>query len=105
MHLTCRAHLAIVFIALLGSLTNSAMAATTRIEGQVQAGGGAVAGSTVSLWAASAGAPTQLAQAPTGADGQFVITVDQTPAGASIFYLVAAGGTPRSTSRVETTRP
>jgi hypothetical protein len=68
--------------------------AAVRIEGQVQGGGGAVTGSTVSLWAASAGAPARLAQADSGADGRFVVSVDETPAGAAIFYLVAAGGTP-----------
>ena len=69
-------------------------AAAVRIEGQVQAGGGAVAGSTVSLWAASAGAPARLAQVQTDADGRFVVSVDQTPSGAPSFYLVASGGTP-----------
>jgi hypothetical protein len=57
-------------------------------------GGGGVAGSTVSLWAASAGAPARLAQAQTDADGRFVVSVDQTPTGAPSFYLVASGGTP-----------
>src|SRR5258707_11647578 len=38
-------------------------AAAVRIEGQVQAGGGPVAKSTVTLWAASANAPRRLAQA------------------------------------------
>jgi len=76
----------------LGSTSGSA-AATTHIEGQVQAGGSVLAGSTVSLWAASASAPTRLGQVTTSADGGFVITADQTPDGA-ILYLIAAGGTP-----------
>ena len=76
----------------LGSTSGSA-AATTHIEGQVQAGGSVLAGSTVSLWAASASVPTRLGQATTSADGSFVITADQTPDGA-ILYLIAAGGTP-----------
>ena len=38
------------------------VAAAVRIEGQVQAAGGPIAKSTVTLWAASASAPTQLAQ-------------------------------------------
>jgi len=66
--------------------------AAVRIEGQVKAGGGAVAGSTVTLLAASAGAPARLGQATTGADGSFAVSVDQTPDG-SILYLVATGGT------------
>ena len=39
--------------------------AAVNIEGQVEAGGGSVAGSTVTLWAASAGEPKQLAQTKT----------------------------------------
>jgi len=35
-------------------------AAAVRMEGQVQVGGGSVASSTVTLWAASAGEPKQL---------------------------------------------
>lgn len=69
-------------------------AATVHIEGQVQAGGGALAGSTVSLYAASADAPTRLAQVQTDADDRFVVGVDQTPGGEPIFYLVANGGVP-----------
>jgi hypothetical protein len=54
--------------------------AQLRIDGQVQAGGGALTNSTVTLWAASAGEPRQLAQttAPTfatrfGGNGTVVI--------------------------------
>ena len=46
-------------------------AAAVRIEGVVKAGGGPIANSTVTLWAASAGQPRQLAQARTNSDGQF----------------------------------
>ena len=45
---------------------NGPASAAVRIEGQVQAGGGAVANSTVTLWAASAGSPdSSLRQQPT----------------------------------------
>ena len=44
----------------------SLAAAAVRIGGQVQAGGAAVANSTVTLWAASSGEPKQLAQTQTG---------------------------------------
>ena len=77
---------------LLCGISNPAEAAV-QIEGQVQAGRGAVNGSTVTLWAASADAPARLAQATTGADGSFAVSVDQVPDG-SILYLVATGGTP-----------
>jgi hypothetical protein len=77
---------------LLGWVTGPVEAAV-HVEGQVQAGGGSVAGSTVSLWAASAESPVRLAQVQSDADGNFVISVDQTPSGASSFYLIANGGT------------
>ena len=77
---------------LLGWVTSPAEAAV-HVEGQVQAGGRAVAGSTVSLWAASADSPVRLAQVQTDADGNFVVSVDQTPLGASSVYLIANGGT------------
>src|SRR5271165_1005001 len=77
---------------LLGWIISPAEAAV-HVEGQVQAGGGAVAGSTVSLWAASADSPVQLTQVQTDTDGNFVISADQAPDGASL-YLVATGGTP-----------
>ena len=72
----------------------SAASAAVRIEGQVQAGGGALAGSTVSLYAASADAPARLAQVQTDADGHFVLASDQTPGGEPVFYIVARGGVP-----------
>ena len=59
---------------MLGALGGAAEAAV-RIEGKVEIGGGAVAGSTVSLWAASADAPARLAQVKTDADGGFVVSV------------------------------
>jgi len=63
-------------------------AAAVHIDGQVQAGGGPVAQSTVTLWAASANAPARLGQATTGADGRFTVSTDQTPGADSSLYLV-----------------
>src|SRR5271170_7314426 len=68
--------------------------AAVRIEGQVEAGGGAVAKSTVTLWAASANAPARLAQTETGADGRYIISVNQVPSAAVSLYLIATGGVP-----------
>ncbi len=76
---------------LIGYAFEPAMAAV-QIEGQVQAGGAAVAKSTVTLWAASTAAPQQLAQAQTGTDGRFVVSVDRTPSRDASLYLVATGG-------------
>jgi len=94
-----RAHIVAMLLAAgcLGCACSPA-AADLRIEGQVQAGGGAVAGSTVSLWAATTNAPARLAQVTTGADGSFVVSADQTPYG-SVLYLIATGGTPRAANQ------
>ena len=81
----------LIAVGLLGWVTRPSEA-SVRIEGQVQAGGGGVSGSTVSLWAASADSPVRLAQVQTDADGKFVVSVDQTPSGAPSFYLIASGG-------------
>jgi hypothetical protein len=63
-----------------------------RIEGQVQAGGGPLATSTVTLWAASAGEPRQLAQARTNNDGRFELGHQETLGADVILYVVAKGG-------------
>jgi hypothetical protein len=67
-------------------------AADVRIEGQVQAGGGPLAGSIVTLWAASAGDPKQLAQTKSGGDGRFELGTAETPDKDAVLYLVAKGG-------------
>ncbi len=66
--------------------------AAVRIEGQVQAGGGPLANSTVTLWATSAGEPRQLAQTRTRADGRFELRTPETPGRDVVLYLVAKGG-------------
>ena len=76
---------------LFGSACSPA-AAAARIEGQVQAGGGAVANSTVTLWGASAGEPKQLAQTQTSSDGHFQLATDETPGADVSLYLIAEGG-------------
>src|SRR5215475_8854304 len=67
-------------------------AAAVRIEGQVQAGGGPLANSTVTLWVASAGEPRQLAQARTSSDGRFELGSQETLGADVILYVVAKGG-------------
>ena len=66
--------------------------AAVRISGQVQAGGGAVANSTVTLWAASSADPKQLAQTQTGNNGSFELSTDETLGADVSLYLVAKGG-------------
>ena len=80
-------------VGLLGWATGSA-AAAVHIDGQVQAGGGPVAQSIVTLWAASANAPTRLGQATYRHDGHFAISVDQSAGNDTCLYLVASGGKP-----------
>src|SRR5271166_2092061 len=86
-----RGALAVGLLGLLGSACGAADAAV-RVDGQVQAGGGSVAGSTVTLWAGSAGDPKQLAQAKTADDGSFALSADTTPGPGESLYLIAKGG-------------
>jgi hypothetical protein len=76
---------------LLAGISGSAVA-DVRINGRADAGGGPLVNSTVTLWAASAGEPRQLAQTKTGSDGQFQLGTDETPGTDIILYLVAKGG-------------
>ena len=76
---------------LLGCACNPA-AAAVHIEGQVQAGGGPIANSTVTLWEANAGDPKQLAQTQTSSDGRFELGIDENSAADVSLYLVAKGG-------------
>src|SRR5262245_7415396 len=71
-----------------------ATAAAADIAGQVLGGGGPIADSTVTLFAASAGNPQELAQARTGADGRFSITLPGTAGRGASLYLVAQRGRP-----------
>ena len=80
-------------VVLFGSACSPAVAAV-HIEGQGQGGGGPIAKSTVTLWAASANAPSQLAQVKTDANGQFEISVEQSLGGDTVLYLIATGGQP-----------
>ena len=82
---------ALAMCGLFGWACNPA-AADVRIEGQVQAGGGPLANSTVTLWEANAGDPKQLAQTQTGSDGRFELGTDETPGADVSLYLVAKGG-------------
>src|SRR5215813_6429026 len=95
-----KAHLMIWVALIVGllSFTSAPVAAAVRIEGQVQAGSGPLANSTVTLWAASAADPRQLAQTTTGSDGQFTINSQETIGADVILYLIAKGGEPAKDS-------
>lgn len=75
-----------------GGLLSAAPAAAAGLYGQVLGGGAPIANSTVTLWAASASAPKQLAQTKSGADGRF--TLNAPAAQGTSLYLVAQGGQP-----------
>ena len=70
---------AVLTAALIGYAAFSTAAAADTLNGQVLGGGQPIANSTVTLWAASAGAPTQLGQARTGVDGSFMINSSGVP--------------------------
>ena len=72
-------------------LVLSAPAVADTVSGQVLGAGAPIAGSAVTLWAAGAGAPTQLAQGTTADDGRFSLNAD---IGGDDLYLVARGGRP-----------
>ena len=69
-------------------------ASAAAIKGQVFGAGAPIAGSTVTLWAASPGDPKQLAQTRTGTDGRFALSAGGTPGKGATLYLVARGGQP-----------
>ena len=62
--------------------------------------GAPIANSTVTLWAASAGAPKQVAQAHTDADGRFTISSAGVPGGDASLYLIAKGGSPAANKSI-----
>jgi len=74
------------------SLLVAAPVAALSISGQVLGAGSPIAGSTVSLWAANSGAPKQLAQVRSGADGHFVVNASGPTDKDASLYLVAKGG-------------
>src|SRR5262249_11824127 len=81
-------------IAVFGMSLNAPALAADTINGRVLGAGAPIAGSTVTLWSANAGAPKQLAQARTGADGRFSLAASRPAGGDSTLYLVAKGGRP-----------
>jgi hypothetical protein len=87
------AHVLVAASALAAAMVPALSAGAAALTGTVLGAGSPVTGSTVTLWAAGAGAPSQLAQAKTGPDGRFTIETVSAPADAGSLYLVARGGT------------
>jgi hypothetical protein len=73
----------------------STIAKATDLAGSVQAAGKPIAGSTVTLFAAGTGAPTQLAQDRTDAQGAFKLTYAGAPPD-SVLYVICKGGTAKA---------
>jgi hypothetical protein len=74
-------------------MTGASAVCAATLGGRVHGGGTLpIAESTVTLWAAGAGAPQQLAQARSGADGRFTIAAPDVPVPGTSLYLVAKGG-------------
>ena len=63
----------------LASALMAGLAAADSINGRVLGGGEPIAGSTVTLWSATAGAPAQLGQAKTDSNGQFSLSAPAAP--------------------------
>ncbi len=80
----------IVAALFLGGITHATAANITE-QGTVTGAGRPIAGSTVTLWAASSAAPSKIAQSTTRSDGSFALRGSR-PAGTKILYLVAIGG-------------
>ena len=71
------------------------VASAQELVGHVNGGGGPIAKSTVTLWAARQGAPTKLSETNTSDDGAFGFQFDTQKAGDSVLYLTAIGGEPK----------
>ena len=87
--------LTLVAVAVASLILAGQASAADSIKGQVLGGGAPIAQSTVTLWAASAGEPKQLAETKTDNEGRFELS----SSGASVdssLYLVATGGEPQS---------
>jgi hypothetical protein len=76
-----------------GNVVEEVQNAGGGIAGQVITAGKPVAGSTVTLYAASSATPTKLGDAKTDGQGQFKLAVGQAPKD-SVLYVIARGGTP-----------
>ena len=89
------AHAWIGALATTGVLSFASVAAAANINGQVLGAGAPIAGSMVTLFAASAGAPKQLGHVRTGTDGRFVLNApsavgNDTMAAATVSGAAAA---------------
>jgi streptogramin lyase len=85
---------AAVALGVLSFVSAVPVSAAVAFNGQAVGGGHPIAGSTLTLYAASASAPKELGRARTGDDGRFALSAAGDPGNDAILYLVAQGGTP-----------
>ena len=85
------------------ALIAGAAQAAVRIDGRVEIAHAPVAGSNVTLWSASPGAPAKIGSAVSGPDGGFTITAADTPAAPTTISSPRAG--PRRSPPHGPTRP
>ncbi len=84
------------------ALLSVSASAVDRIHGRVEAGGGPVAGASVTLWLAASGAPQELAEVRTRDDGSFDLAIPDEQDSDGVLYLLAEGGVPKAAAA---TRP
>ena len=89
-----RRRLALAGLALSSLFLVGRASADETIKGQVLGGGAPIANSKVTLYAATAGEPKQLAQTKTDNEGRFEVRATGAPADSSL-YLLAFGGEPK----------
>lgn len=70
------------------------VALAENLVGRVDGGGGPIANSTVTLWAAGEGPPSKLSETSSGEEGAFRLQLDAAKAGGGVLYLTANGGEP-----------
>jgi hypothetical protein len=71
------------------------VASAQQLVGNVGGGGGPIAKSTVTLWAAGEGLPAKLSETSTGDDGAFRLQFDAESVNGRVLYLIAKGGEPK----------
>jgi len=85
--LSCSATQRIAVFGVLAVLGIAPAFAADTITGRVTGAGAPIAGSTVTLWAASAAAPKQLAQGRTDQDGRFTLSGAGAAGDATLYLL------------------
>ena len=89
---TRRIWIALLSLGAAAMTTVNPASAQSSLKGRVLGAGAPVANATVTLWAASVGATTELAHSQTGDDGRFELLAVAPQSPDSSLYLIAKGG-------------